>query len=50
MAISEVLTPNLKPSQLVKLEESGNLALSIDCVVDAKSVFDALVAQETKIP
>lgn len=34
----------------MKLEGSGGLSLSIEAVIDAKSVFDSLVSQETKIP
>ena len=50
MAITEILTPKMTPAKLIKCEETGTLSLCIEAVVDAKSVFDALVAREIKVP
>ena len=50
MAITEILTPKMTPAKLIRCEKTGSLSLFIEATVDAKSVFDALVARETKVP
>jgi hypothetical protein len=49
-AVHECLVPNVTPRELVTAEETGTLKLSIEAVIDAMSVFDALVVPETRMP
>ena len=51
--ISATYTSSITPTTATSLsvmERTGKLKLEIDCVVDARSVHDALIASETKIP
>ena len=48
--VSELLMPRATPSQLAKAGDFGKLPVALEACVDAKSVFDALKASETKIP
>ena len=50
MAFTEIQIPNLSASKLSHLEESGKLAVSIEGVIDAKSVFDSLTVTDIKVP
>jgi Reverse transcriptase (RNA-dependent DNA polymerase) len=51
VAVCEIaLQQHMKAAQLLELSNNGNFPIPLDAVVDAKSVFDALVAEETKMP
>ena len=50
-AIAEISSPRpLQASDLVRFEETGTLPVHIEAVVDAKSVYDTLRTDETKLP
>ena len=40
----------MSAGELATLHESGNLALSLDVVIDAAAVFENLITEETKTP
>ena len=50
MLFTEVYTPNITPRELVRADETGALAISMDGVIDAKSVFDALSVADIRPP
>ena len=50
MTISEIITPFPSISSLIWLDERGTFAMPIEMCIDARSVFDALKAEETKSP
>ena len=45
-----ILLPKLTTKDLQSLEDKGALPLAIDCVVDCRSVYDALSCDEVKTP
>ena len=50
-AMTEIMTPHpLSPSQLVVMEETGNLIFDIEACIDAKSIYDSLTPSDTKNP
>ena len=50
LTLTEVLRPIPQAATLVAMEQAGNFAISLEAVVDAKSVYDALTAVEIKPP
>ena len=50
MAYTETQIPGLTPLQLSRKEETGELAIPIHAVIDAKSDFDALSVTDIKAP
>jgi hypothetical protein len=50
MALAECVVPQITSRQIIELEESGQLPLPIEAVVDAKGVFDALASTEIRSP
>ena len=49
--MTEIMTPHpLSPSQLVVMEETGNLIFDIEACIDAKSIYDSLTPSDTKNP
>ena len=47
-ALTEILTGVRTASQLSELQDSGGHSLEMDVAIDAKSVWDAVVADEPK--
>ena len=48
--ISELLWARATPAQLARAGDCGELPVALEACVDAKSVFDALCASETRTP
>ena len=49
-AVSELMIPNVSPTDLIMMGNNGSLPIKIAACVDAKSVYDALIASEIKQP
>jgi len=49
-AATELVTPSLRPSIIIRLEETGAFVWTIECIIDAKSVFDSLSNAEITPP
>ncbi len=49
-AYTEITQPINHIHDLITLEENGQLAIPIHCIVDARSVYDALVAPDIRPP
>ena len=45
-----VLKPRPTPKELLQLCDEGKLPVPLEACIDAKSVFDSLVAEETRMP
>ena len=50
MTVSETMRPFPNIASLIKLDEQGTFEVGIEMCIDARSVFDALKANETKSP
>ena len=48
--LAELQDPNMTTATLRLLEETGRFPISIEAVVDCKSIFDSLVPSDTRIP
>ena len=49
-AITEITRPVHRISDLIHMEECGQLALPIECIVDARGVYDCLAKTDIKPP
>ena len=47
---TEIQGPQMKPFDLAKMQDQGQLALPTDAFIDAKSVRDAIAADPIKVP
>jgi hypothetical protein len=50
MTLAELIHPLPQARALIQLEESGSLPVPVDLVIDARSVYDALIAPEIRPP
>ena len=50
MTIAEVIKPYPSLPSLMQLEEQGLFSVPVELVIDARSVYDSLVAHELKAP
>jgi hypothetical protein len=50
LTIAECIRPYPTISALMSLEETGSFPVSIELIIDARSVYDSLVASELKAP
>jgi hypothetical protein len=50
ITFAECVQPHPQAKTLIALEESGSLPIPLECVIDARSVFDSLAAKEVRPP
>jgi hypothetical protein len=50
MALTEIMTPVLTARQLDEKERTGQLIVPIEAMLDARSVYESLAANETRTP
>ena len=50
MTFAEIIRPHVIARSLLSLEEVGGFPLLVECVIDARSVYDALCSEEIRPP
>ena len=50
MTVCECISPHPYATTLTHMEENGSFSIPVECVVDARSVFDALKADDIRPP